>query len=113
MTKREAFENVIAGNITEEVIEVMHKALEAMDKSNAKRAEKAAEKRAANDPLKDAIAALLTETPQTASDITAKLDGEYKVQKISAMLRKLVEDERAHVEDVKIKGKGLQKGYTL
>ena len=34
-------------------------------------------------------------------------------QKASALCRRAVKEERANVEDVKIKGKGTQKGYTV
>lgn len=53
----------------------------------------------------------MTDEPKTATDVAAVL--EVSVQKASGLLRRLVEEGKAVKVDVKIKGKGTQKGYTL
>jgi predicted ArsR family transcriptional regulator len=48
---------------------------------------------------------------KTASEISEIL--EISVQKASAVLRQAVSEGKVEVEDVKVKGKGTQKGYRL
>ena len=48
---------------------------------------------------------------QIASEIAVAL--EISTQKTSALCRQLVENGTLNAEDVKVKGKGKVKGYTL
>lgn len=107
MTNREFFESVINGTITEEAVEKAKSLLEALDKRNAKRAERPSKTAIANEPIKAEIAKVLTTEPMTASTI-AKLV-EISTQKASALLRQM----DVNVTDVKVKGKGTQKGYFI
>lgn len=117
MTKREMYEAIINGTITEDVIATAQAELEKLDATNAARAAKAAEKDAAKEPLRLEILAQLGDTPKTATEIASILnvgrEEMLTVQGVSAQCRKLVKQGRANVEDVKIQGKGMQKGYTL
>lgn len=115
MTKREVYEAVIANqNVSEEIRSYFEDELVKMDERNRRNAEKRAEKAKENEPIKAAIFEALGEEPKTATTIRDEISGEFDVstQKVSAMLRKLVEAGDVDKEDVKIKGKGTQKGYT-
>lgn len=112
-TKREVLALIKDGVSNEATIAYAVAELEALDKTNAKRRAKNAEKRAEEAPIYDAVAAILTSEPKTASDIFALgIEGIPNVQKASSVLRNLVADERAVSHDVKIPGKGPAKGYT-
>ena len=85
MTKREFLNAVIALN--DEVTTEFAKAeIEKMDARNASRKDKPSKKSVENEPIKARIAEVLTDTPQTASEIASK---------------------------VKVPKKGTQKAYSL
>lgn len=107
MTNREFFENVIATSENQEMVEKAKALIESLDRRNAKRAEKPSKTAIANEPIKAEIAKVLTTEPMTASTI-AKLV-EISTQKASALLRQM----DVKVTDVKVKGKGTQKGYFI
>lgn len=107
MTNREFFENVIATSDNQEMVEKAKALIESLDRRNAKRAEKPSKTAIANEPIKAEIAKVLTTEPMTASTI-AKLV-EISTQKASALLRQM----DVKVTDVKVKGKGTQKGYFI
>lgn len=112
MTKREFYTAIINGEIDEQVKLFASEELEKMDAANEKRRNTLSKKVQENLPLLQQITdEILTEEPKTATDVAAVL--EVSVQKASGLLRRLVEDGKAVKVDVKIKGKGTQKGYTL
>ena len=106
MTNREFFNAVIANEITDEVIAHATESLTKLDVRNAKRAERQTKTQIANEPIIKAIADLLTSEPMRASEI-AEACG-ISTQKASALVKKV---EGVSVTDVKVKGKGTQKGY--
>jgi CRP-like cAMP-binding protein len=113
MTKREfliAIKN--AETLEAELREFAAEELEKMDEALEKRKAKRSAKALADDPLIERIKKnLLSDKPLLASAA-----GEYlgiSVQKASALLRRMVADGIADVRDVKVLGKGVQKGYTL
>lgn len=106
MTNREFFNAVISAEITDEVIAHAKESLEKLDIRNAKRAERPSKTQKANEPIIKAIADLLTNEPMLASEIAEKC--EISTQKASALVKKV---EGVSVCDVKVKGKGTQKGY--
>lgn len=110
MTKREFYEAIVNGTMNDELKETAASYIEKMDASNAARKTKLTAKQVENEELKGRIAAVLTEAPQTASEICGQF--EIKVQKASALLRQLVEAGKASAVEVKIPKKGMQKGYT-
>ena len=120
MTKRMAMQAVVDGNVTAEVKEFFTAEIEKMDAVNAKRREKNAEKSAKNMEAVKAVAAVLTEEAKTASMLVEELDGVIEredgktlnVQYMSSIARKVVEAGMAAQVDVKVKGKGVQKGYV-
>lgn len=111
MTYRTMLENVIARNITDEVIEKATERLEKLDEANEKRKNRVSKKALENEPIKERIVEVLGEEPKTATEIGAEV--EISTQKASALLRQLVEAGSVAKTDVKVKGKGVQKGYTL
>ena len=118
MTARDFYTAVIdvlsAHDMREDLVAYAEGAIAQLDATNAKRKEKtdkaSREKAAADAPLMDALQAALTNEPKTATDLKDVI--EANVQKTSSLLRALVKAGRANVQDVKVKGKGTQKGYT-
>lgn len=93
-----------------------------LDETNAKRAAKPTKASIANAPMIDAVVAMLTAEPQTATTLLPSMaaafpvaEGEkaMTVQKVSHLLVDAVKAGRCHSVDVKIKGKGTQKGYYI
>ena len=116
ITLRQYHEAVISGNITDDIIAKAKAEIAKLDATNAKRAEKAAEKAKENDPIKNAIYNLLVEKgAMVASAIAMELTSpevEVTTSKVSSMCRQMVEERRLTVEDVKVKNKGKVKQYT-
>ena len=112
MTKRERFEAIINGTIDhDELVAYAENELAKMDAANEKRRNSVSKKAKENAPLVDRIVnEILGDEPKTATDIAAVM--ELSVQKVSALCRAAVKEGRAVSEDVKVKGKGTQKGYT-
>lgn len=107
MTKREFMEKVIATVEDEEMKTFAEHEIEMLNARNAKRAEKPSKKAQENEPIKAEIEKVLTDEPMLASVIAEKVG--ISTQKASALLRQM----NLKVTDVKVKGKGVQKGYAL
>ena len=110
--------NVIAaGEMNEEVMAWAAGEIEKMNHANEVRRNKMSKKAKENLPIIEAIKSVLTDEPQTATEISKKVVvGEtigISTQKASALLRQIVEAGDATKVDVKIKGKGTQKGYLV
>ena len=112
MTKREFLEIVMGLDHPEAAI-FAAKELDKMDKALAKRRSKPTKAQIANAPIIEQIVSEILEEEEfkTASEISEIL--EVSVQKASAVLRQAVSEGKVEVEDVKVKGKGTQKGYRL
>ena len=108
MTNRDFYNAVINANINEEMTSFATEAIAKLDERNAKRASKPSKTQIANEPIIKAITEVLTDEPMLASRI-AELCG-ISVNKASALAKKV---EGVKVVDVKVKGKGTQKGYFL
>lgn len=106
MTNREFYTAIVNGTINEEVISHASDAIAKLDERNAKRASKPSKKSLENEPIKAKILEVLSTEPKVASEV-AELVG-ISTQKASALLRQV---ENVSVCDVKVKGKGTQKGY--
>jgi len=111
MTRRERLEMVIANNITEELIEECKVELEKLNASNASR--KPTAHQVENVKIGEDILTILTDEPKFVEDVLAGLDGKLTRQRVSGILTNLVKDGKVHSEDVKVKGKGKRKTYTL
>jgi len=92
-TKREYYNEILAiEGISEDIKKFVNAELALLDKKNSNR--KPTKEQKANEDYKAQIIAILAnaENPLTASEIhkTVKYDGEYQVQKTSALLAQLV-----------------------
>ena len=110
MTKREMYEAIVNGNVTEEVVATATAEIEKLDARNAARREKVTAKQAENLQLVEKVIAMLGDEPLTATDIAAALD--VTPQKASALARIGVKMGQIASQDVK-GAKGKCKGYTL
>lgn len=111
MTKREMMEKVIAGEISEEVIEMAKAEIAKMDAKNEKRKASVSKKAKENEPIKAEIFKAVGEEKKLAKEV-AEVVG-ISTQKASALCRQMVADGVLKVEDVKVKGKGMQKAYSV
>ena len=95
--------------------------IEKMDAQNAARkvkaAEKAAEAQAAKAPIREALFNALgdADNPKTASTLIADagLAETVKPASVPSLMRPFVEDGSVLKVDVKVTGKGTQRGYVL
>ncbi len=106
MTNREFFENVITMVENAEMQEKAKSLIEALDKRNAQRKDRPSKTAIANAPIIKEISETLTHEPMLASVIAEKVG--ISTQKASALVKKV---DGVQVVDVKVKGKGTQKGY--
>ena len=117
MTQREFYEAVIAANVNEELTAFATEGISKLDKTNearkVKTAEKAAAKEAEKAPIREAILAVITAEPKTASTLIEEAGVEIKPQAIPSLLKPLIEEGVVAKADIKIKGKGTQRGYVL
>ena len=108
MTQRDFYNAVINANINEEMSSFASEAIAKLDERNAKRASKPSKTQIANEPIIKAISEVLTSEPMLASKIAELC--EISTQKASALVKKV---DGVQSVDVKVKGKGTQKGYFL
>lgn len=116
MTRRERLEMVIANNITTELIEECKAEIEKMDTANAKRKERVNPHKAENASLMEKIMGVVasSDEPIFVDDIVEGLGVEGLTrQKVSSLCTLLVKDSRLVAEDVKVKGKGKRKAYSI
>lgn len=112
MTEREMLTAIVNGTINEEVIAKAQAMIDAKDTANAKRREKPSKKALENAELaKQLVAEVLGTEYMTASTIGEKMG--VKPQKATAIAKAAVEMGEAVVADIKVAGKGTQKGYKL
>ena len=111
MTNREFYTAIVNGTLTEDVVAKAHEEIAKLDARNAKRSAKPSKKSLENAPIKESIAEFLADGSHLASEIAKGLD--LSVSKVSALCRQMVGDGVLTVEDVKVKGKGTQKSYSL
>lgn len=110
MTKREFLNAVIADeNVSEEIRNYAEADLAKMDTANEKRRSRVSKTQKANIEAGQEIAAQLTETPMTATDIAVNF-GLTSPQKAHAVMRTAVEAGLAEKVDTKVDGRTV-KGY--
>ena len=110
-TMRDFLNAVISNKVDDEVVDFAKAEIARMDERNAKRAEKPSKTAIENEPIKMAIVGVLTNEPKTASAIGTEVG--VTTQKASALLRQLVDNNKAVSTEIKVTGKGKCKGYTL
>lgn len=108
MTRREFLEMVIEGKVTDEMKNFANSEITKMNDRNAKRKASPSKTAIANEPIKAEIVKGLTNEPKTASEIAKEVG--ISTQKASALLRQI---DGLTVTEVKIKGKGKVKGYSI
>lgn len=110
------FLNAVIATENEELAEYAAAEIEKLDHTNevrrAKQAEKSAAKAAEKEPLRQAIFACVTDEPKTATMLIEEAGLELKPQSIPSLLKPFVEAGEIEKVDVKIKGKGAQRGYV-
>ena len=106
---------------TDEAVDLMNEfktLLAKLDATNEKRkaasALKAAEKQAEKDPIREQLFAVMggEDAPMTASMLIEAAGLDIKPASIPSLMRPLVEAGRVAKVDVKIPGKGTQRGYV-
>ena len=108
MTKRDFYVAIANADVPVEIKEYAVAAIEALD---AKAAEKRAEKIAEKAPIREAILAVITEEPKTATTLIAEAGVEITPQAIPGLLKGDVEAGVIAKVDIKVPKKGTQKGY--
>ena len=124
MTNREIYKNVLAlidGDSEVNVMELRaaaEDALTKLDATNEKRkaasGRKAAAKQAEKDPIREQLFAVMggEDAPMTASMLIEAAGLDIKPASVPSLMRPLVEAGRVAKVDVKIPGKGTQRGYV-
>lgn len=117
MTNRDFYTAIVNANINDELTAFAQDALEKLDHTNelrrAANVKKAAAKEEERQPRRQAIFDVLTTEPKTATTLIAEAGLEVTPQSIPSLLKPLVEQGLIEKVDVKVKGKGVQKGYKL
>ena len=124
MTNREIYKNILALIDGEGEVDVMElraatiDAIARLDATNEKRkaasALKAAEKQAEKEPIREALLAVMggEDAPMTASMLIEAAGLDIKPASVPSLMRPLVEAGRVVKVDMKIPGKGTQRGYA-
>ena len=115
MTQRTFLEKVVNANISDEMTAYAMERIRHLDDVNYHRKARGSKTQRANIGVKKAILASLEEnTVYTASQVAEMgIEGITSTQKASALLRQMTETGELTVTDIKIKGKGKVKGYSL
>ena len=120
MTNRE-FYNAIAMNetLSDEIRAFATEAIGKLDHTNELRkaavAKKAAEKQELKAPVRNALFAALSDEPKTATELVAAIAPyfEVKTASVPSLMKPFVDNGSVLKVDVKVKGKGTQRGYVL
>ena len=112
MTQREFFEGIVnAEGMAVEFVDYATEAIAKLDARNEKRKAQVSKKALENAPLYEAILKLLENQDMRASEIAEALG--VSVQKASSLCVRLADNKKIIATDVKVKGKGKQKSYSL
>lgn len=112
MTQREFFTKVIEANISEELTVKAQELVAGLDKRNAQKSATMSKTQKENEVLKGSMLEKLEKGKGYLAVEIASAMG-FSTSKASALAKQLVAEGKATVEDVKVKGKGTQKMYTL
>ena len=112
MTNRDFFNAVISANIDPDLTDFAKAEIAKLDARNDKRRNTLSKEQKANEGVKEQILAYLANAKSAvASEIAGALD--LSTQKVSALCRQLVESGAVAVTDIKVKGKGAVKSYSV
>lgn len=112
MTARNFYTLVSNGTVNEEIKAYAAEAIRKMDEANEKKKNTMTPSQKENVVFKQRILDVLEGKDYTIAATIAELV-EISPNKASALCRQLVADEIITAEDVKVKGKGKQKGYAI
>ena len=112
MTQREFFTKVIEANINDELTEKAKELVAGLDKRNAQKSATQTKTQKENEVLK---AEMLNKLEKGKGYLAAEIGVVmgFSTSKASALAKQLVDEGKATVADVKVKGKGMQKSYTI
>lgn len=112
MTQREFFTKVIEANINEELTAKAQELVAGLDKRNAQKSATQTKTQKENEVIK---AEMLTKLEKGKGYLAAEIGVimGFSTSKASALAKQLVDEGKATVADVKVKGKGTQKSYTI
>lgn len=112
MTQREFFTKVIEANINEELTAKAQELVAGLDKRNAQKASTQTKTQKENEVLKAEMVDKLEKGKGYLAAEIGVIMG-FSTSKASALASQLVKSGKATVADVKVKGKGMQKSYTI
>lgn len=113
MTNREFFQAIVEiEGIAPELKEFAEQGIVKLDNRNAKRSSKPSKTAIANAPIKLAILEFVGENGQQVASVIAE-NLAITTQKASALCKQLVDEGKLVADEVKIKGKGKVKAYTV
>lgn len=117
MTRRERLEAIIRGEISEELIADCKRELEKLNERGAAVLAKSKEtvQYKENKAYEERIYGILKERPGTmqVDELRSLVAPELSRQRVTAICTNLVREGRIGVTDLKIKGKGIRKGYFV
>lgn len=111
MTNREFLNSVINGTIGNLEIAFAQAEIAKLDYRNDKRRNTLTKEQEANVERKALIVEVLNDKPMLASEIATATN--LSTQRVSALCKQLVDEGKISVADVKVKGKGVLKQYTV
>ena len=113
MTNKDFFSAIINANLSEEITDKAQAMLDQLTKERAAAAKRVSSKRAEeNAPIVEAILAHIKEHPMAlTADIATAIGA--TTPKVSSLLTTLTNEGKVESSDVKIKGKGTRKAWTL
>lgn len=112
MTQREFFTKVIEANINEELTSKAKELVAGLDKRNAQKSATMTKTQKENEVLKAEMLEKLEKGKGYLAVEIASVMG-FSTSKASALAGQLVKGGKMTVADVKVKGKGIQKSYTI
>lgn len=102
MTNRDFYTAVINANINDDLTAFAKSAIEKLDKKNNDRKTKLSPNQKANEDIKTEILNLLATAPQSAKTIVDNIG--YNTQKVSALVKQLVDNGLVKVDKAKFAG---------
>lgn len=112
MTQREFLMEVKKANISDAINEKADELIAGLDKRNAQKSATQTKTQKENEVLKAEMLKKLEKGKGYLAVEIASVMG-FSTSKASALAKQLVDGGKATVADVKVKGKGMQKCYTL
>lgn len=112
MTQREFFTKVIEANINEELTAKAQELVAGLDKRNAQKSATMTKTQKENEVLK---AEMLKKLEKGKGYLAAEIGTimGFNTSKATALAKQLVNEGKATVTEVRVKGKGMQKSYTI